>query len=147
MKRPIGVTIIAVLAIIGGILGVLGSLSLLGISGLGFLGGASSSATLASSSMIVGVVGFFGILLAVFQLVVGFGALQLKSWAWTVGVAVYAISLLNQVVSLFTIGATASVVAGVLVAAVILAYLFSHNVREAFGHLPSSTSGTPMVTH
>jgi len=142
-----GVTIIAVLAIIGGVVGMLYALSLLGISGLGFMGGASSSPTLAGSSMIVGLVGVFGMLLAVIQLVVGFGALQLKSWAWTVGVVVSGLSLLNHAVSLFTVGVTVPVVAGVVVAAAILGYLFSHNVREAFGHLPSSTSGTPMVTH
>jgi hypothetical protein len=147
MRRPVGVTIIAVLAIIGAVLGLFASLSLLGISGLGFLGiqGTSSSVVLGAS--VLAAFGVAWMISAVLQLVFGVGALQLRPWAWTLGVILYVVSLLGYVVSLFTVGITFSTVIGIVVVAIILAYLYTHDVRQAFGHLPTSTSGTPMVTH
>lgn len=142
MKRPIGVTILAILAIVGAVLGILGALAVLGVSGFGFLGAASGSAVGIGLTL-----GITTMLLALVQLAFGVGALQLRSWAWTLGVVLYVLSMLNYLVAAFTIGLTTSVVIGIVVVGAILGYLFSHDVREAFGHLPNSTHGTPMVTH
>ena len=148
MKRPTGVTVLGVLAIVGAVFGLLGALPLMGISGLGFLslGSASSSGVAFGSTLFMGI-GVIMLVSAVVQLVFGVGALQLKSWAWTLGLVLYGLSLVNYVVALFTVGFTASIVIGIVIVGVIIGYLYSHDVREAFGHLPASTSGTPMVTH
>ena len=84
MKRPTGVTVLGVLAIVGAVFGLLGALPLMGISGLGFLslGSASSSGVAFGSTLFMGI-GVIMLVSAVVQLVFGVGALQLKSWAWT----------------------------------------------------------------
>lgn len=140
MKRPTGVTIIAVLAIIGGVLELLGSLAYFRISFLG-LGAYTGPvlATAASSALTVGVV---MVIIGVLELAFGVGALRLSHWAWTFGVIVFAIGLVLSVVQLFMFGLVAGPVVWAIVDAVILGYLYSHSVREAFGHLPSSTAGT-----
>jgi hypothetical protein len=148
MKRPLGITIIAVLAIIGAVLGLFAAVSVLGVSGLAFLNLASTSSSAVAVGSTLGLtLGIVWMISAVLQLVFGIGALQLKSWAWTLGVVLYSLTLLNYLVALFTVGVTMSVVIGIVVVGVIMAYLFTHDVRKAFGHLPASTSGTPMVTH
>ena len=150
MKRPMGVTIIAVLAIIGAVLGMLTALPFLGVTGIGILSGLSGQSGLVALGTSIGlVIGLVWLATAVVQLVLGVGMLQLKSWAWTLGVVLYGAMLALYVISLLTVGLSASVVVGVLVALVIVGYLYSHDVREAFGHLPhaSMTSHTPTPSH
>jgi len=150
MKRPTGVTVIAVLAIIGAVLGVLAALPLLGMTSFGFISGVSGQSGLLAVGTTLGIgLAALWILVAAVQLIFGIGALQLRSWAWTLGVVLFGLTLVMYLVSLFTIGITASSVVGILIAAVVIAYLYSHDVREAFGHLPHGgvTSGTPTPTH
>jgi len=148
MKRPVGVTVLGVLAIVGAMISLLGALPLIGMSGLGFLSLSDSMSGAVALGSTLGIsIGVVMMALAIVQLVFGIGALQLRSWAWTLGVVLYGLTLANYLVSLFTIGFTLPLILGIVVVGVIIAYLYSHDVREAFGHLPGSTSGTPMVTH
>lgn len=131
MQRPMGVTIIAVLAIIGGVFGLCGGT--VGIVGSGF-GGIGS--ILGFENLHPGVL-FWGSLLSlvigVLDLVFGFGALALRPWAWILGVGLQALSLVENIISFIQgdgrVGATISAI----IAAVILAYLFSGTVQRAFG--------------
>lgn len=140
MKRPIGVTIVAVLAIILGVLQLLGGLGLLGaVTGLvpglteaisGFMPGAGATGLFGALGIGAGVA---AVIMAVLSVVFGVGALGLRPWAWTLGVVLFAISVISGVVALvaeFTIPVLISTV----VAAAILAYLFTREVRSAFHH-------------
>ena len=75
MKRPFGVTLIAILALIGGLFGLCWPT-------LAFMG----------SALLPGVFGTIGALAGVFliigpilQLVFSYGAFKLRSWAWYLG--------------------------------------------------------------
>jgi hypothetical protein len=138
MRRPVGVIIIAILAIIGGLLQLFGGLAFLGIGamavpgleGAGLLGGLGIG------------VGFAMFVMAALSVLFGVGALMLKSWAWMLGVVLYGISVVSGVVLLLTGGIAWPVVLSTLIAAGIIAYLFTPTVRSAFGH----DSGTGRTT-
>jgi hypothetical protein len=142
MKRPLGVTIIAVLAIIGAAIALFDGLAFLGVNSFGLaLGSQGAFATLALGTGIALLVS------AIVQLTFGIGALGLKPWAWTLGVVVFALTLLVELVVMLSMGIAAASVSTALVSAVVLGYLYTHDVREAFGHLPHSTSSGSPVAH
>lgn len=143
MRRPIGVTIIAIIAIIAGVLQLLGGLSLLGM-GTGALqpflpagmGGAELLGALGIGA------GVAALVMAVLYIVFGVGALGLRSWAWTLGVVLYAVSVVAGIVAMVTTGFTVAVVVSTIIAAAILAYLLMPDVRSAFGHESRSMRST-----
>jgi hypothetical protein len=145
MKRPVGITILAILAIIGGVLQLLGGLSFLGITALAVPGleaaGLAEGFGLGAGTVLI--------IMSVLSVVFGIGALMLRSWAWTLGVVLFGISLVANLVIMFMGGLTVSVVVSALIAAGIIAYLYTDSVRTAFGHehgFTRSTGGTP-VSH
>ncbi|HEY5540587.1 MAG TPA: hypothetical protein VIL41_03930 [Coriobacteriia bacterium] len=143
MKRPTGVTILAWLAIIGGaleifaaIFAVLALMTALAVSGAaaaaGALGGAAGLAAASIFALVLtvwlGVLGIFGV-------VFGFGALGLKPWAWTIGVIWCYVAAVSDVVNIFASrgGGLLGAIIGILFALAILYYLYSDEVRVAFG--------------
>lgn len=143
MKRPVGVTIIAIIAIIAGVLQLLGGLSLLGM-GTGALqaflpAGMGGTELLGAIGIGAGVA---ALIMAVLYIVFGVGALGLRSWAWTLGVVLYAISVIAGVIAMVT-AFSVPVLISTIVAAAILAYLMMPTVRAAFGH----DSSRSHVTH
>lgn len=135
MKRPGGVTFIAVLAILGGGVQLLASLGYFGLQALrtamwiGVVSGLTPVMMLGS--------GVLSLVIGVAAIAFGVGALSLKSWAWGTGLVVWSISLLVSIVQLFVTGfATVPVISG-LVAIAIIAYLASAPARAAFGIQPS----------
>ncbi|MBI5231298.1 MAG: hypothetical protein HY876_03935 [Coriobacteriales bacterium] len=146
MTRPIGVTIIAILAIVAAVFYLLGALPILGLGGVLTAIGMTEFASLAGAVGLT--VGVIALALAVADLVFGIGALQLKSWAWTLGVTLFSASIVFAIASMLLVGlAVSNVVSGVIALAV-LVYLFTPDVRTAFGHGAHMTpSGhTPMPT-
>ena len=149
MKRPMGVTVLAVLAIIGGVLQLLAGLVLLGITGLISIPGltAATTALYAGAGFVV-LGGIVMLALGALTVAFGVGALGLRSWAWTMGVVVSGLDVLTAVYSIviagFTTAAVISSLPILIIAGVVLGYLYSHGVREAFGHehgfRPSSMS-------
>jgi hypothetical protein len=132
MNRPVGITVLSVIAIVFGVVNLLFALPLLGVSAIAIPGVTS---VVASSMLGVGLtLGIVMAILGVVQLAVGIGAFSLKPWAWTVGVLAFGFSLITALVSMFTIGLTGSVAVSAIVAAGLLAYLYSTNVRMAFEH-------------
>ena len=113
--RPMGVTILAVLAAILGVLGLLGSL---GNFGLGYP-----------------IYGLISLILSLALLAFAYGAWSLQPWAWTLGVGIAALYLLQEVLYLFLIpGYTIFyVIIGAIIPLVILYYLFTPPVKAAFG--------------
>ena len=117
--RPLGITILAILAAIAGVFGLLGSIALMGLTGLSGL------------FMIIGLV---TLVLSIAYLVFAWGAWTLQPWAWTLGVALSAVSIVLTLLQLVQgtteiIGALISIA----ISGVILYYLFTPEVKAAFG--------------
>ena len=119
MNRPLGVTIIALLLIIGGVLGVLEALDLLGVWDLFGLDESTG-------------VGIGILIVAVANLLVGFGFWSLQGWAWTIAVIVTVLRLIGAVAGFF-IGGLATGIVGLVIVLIILWYLFRPEVKAAFG--------------
>ena len=135
MKRPTGITVIAVVAVIYGIFNLL--LALLGLLGsaLKASGIAGAAVKYSAATLIYATISdaILGILLLVF----GIGALRLKGWAWTVGVAALVLDIVRQIVGLVMQGISAGAlvrdVITIALALFLIWYLFRPNVRGAFG--------------
>jgi uncharacterized membrane protein (DUF2068 family) len=131
MKRPTGVTIIAILAIIGGILGVLGGLA--GLAGGALLAGGAAGTTAAAASGTVAIFSAILLIFGVLDIVLGIGLLRLRPWAWTLGVALQVASIVLAVIEIATGNASIGNQAlGLAINVIILVYLFRGNVRQAF---------------
>jgi len=107
--RPAGVTILAVLYFIIGIAAMIGFFLL--------------AYFLASAPGIALICGGIGILIGVFDFLVGWGLLTLQPWAHTAAIVLAIIQLFN-----FPIGTILSII--------ILIYLFQPEIKAAFGQGP-----------
>ena len=123
MKRPFGVTLIAILALIGGLFGLCWPT-------LAFMG----------SALLPGVFGTIGALAGVFliigpilQLVFSYGAFKLRSWAWYLGLIAAGITVIGVVINLINGASIFSALWGSILSFVIFIYLLTLNVRNAFG--------------
>jgi len=134
MKRPVGVTILAVLAIIAGIINVIVALPFLGVTSfLAFSWLTGPIAVIAPNTLLTwgALMVLYGVLLAA----VGVAAFQQRPWAWVAGVVLFGLSLILAVVELTTIGAIAGgAVTVALLSAAGLAYMYTTGVRSAFEH-------------
>jgi hypothetical protein len=131
MKRPVGVTIIAVIAIIYGIFNLL--LVLLAVIGIGL---AASGVAAVATKYDVGTLAYAAIwdaILGILYLVFGIGAFRLKGWAWTTGVAVLVLELVRNIAGYFISGVGALSIITSVIALLLLWYLLRPNVRAAFG--------------
>jgi hypothetical protein len=120
-ERPLGVTILGVLWIIGGLLAIIGGIiggAVLSIVGLGGIGAA---------------IGITLFVIGIIDLLLGIGCFKAWPWVWVVGVIITAISILIGIASLFTTGASALL--GIVIAAIILYYLFQPQVKAYFGNI------------
>ena len=131
MKRPVGVTILAVIAIIYGIFSLL--LALLGLLGSALLAAGVAGAAIKYSPGALVYATISDAILGVLYLVFGIGAFQLKGWAWTVGVVALALDILRNVVSVVMRGFSVIPIITIVIALVLIWYLFRLNVRTAFG--------------
>jgi hypothetical protein len=134
MQRPTGVTILAILAIIGGVFGLLGSLAIFAMGGLVTAGGAVGAAPHAvlGGGMLMGLA-IYGLVTSVLSLAFGVGAWTLQPWAWTLGVIAEGLSLLGSLVQILNGHSIGSQILGIVISGLILYYLFTPTVKEAFG--------------
>lgn len=123
MKRPFGITVIAILALFGGLFGL--CWPVLVFTGSTFLG------------PILGTVGVFaGIFLIVgpiLQLIFAYGAFKLRPWAWYLGLISSGITVLGVVINLFDGASFWSAIWGSILSIIIFIYLLTPDVRQAFG--------------
>lgn len=148
-KRPIGVTIIAILIIIGGIVLLIGGLTLIGLGAFLSMGttetiqpGANSTdvAEIAALGMLPIIMGIIMLILGIAYLVVSYGLLKGKGWAWAITVIVTIIGLIMQIISAIVIGSiTSSVVTGlashiigIIISGIIIFYMFRPHVKAFF---------------
>jgi hypothetical protein len=133
MQRPAGVFILAVLALIGGAFSIVWAMLLMGFGGLFALGGAIAGSGAAAAGG--GATFFFGLVLAidaVLYIAFAIGAFQFKQWAWVLGIIALSLSVLTHLAN-FTRGTNhVGDVIGLLIAGLILYYLFTPAVRAAF---------------
>ena len=155
-NRPIGVTIIAILAIISEILLLISGLTLLGSGAL--LSFTTTSTAPNNSDDLQSVGAFFGmillvtgiaiIIIGVGYLVVSYGLLKGKGWAWKITIVLTILSITVQIISGITNSIlTASItndgsavaaglmgqIIGIAINLVILYYLYRPHVKAFFG--------------
>jgi hypothetical protein len=132
MKRPVGVTILAVIAIIYGIFILL--VALLGLLGLGL---AASGLNVKYSTGQLVYATITDVIFGVLYLAFGVGAFSLKGWAWTTGVVALVLEVVKDTVGIFIQGFSASKlvvsVITIVIALLLLWYLFRPHMRAAFG--------------
>ena len=159
MERPLGVTVIAILVVIGGIMSLFGGISLVIV-------GALLSTSFTDVSYIGSLFGVLSAALGAVLLVVGvgyiimsYGLLKGKGWAWTItiiltliGIAINIISAITGGVSnistinnmngdanSFTYGIVGSVI-GIPISVAIIYYLYRPRVKLFFGKTSSKIS-------
>ncbi len=134
-QRPTGITILAILAFIGGIFGICGGLG--GIVGGSFLGGIAASAGASNATALGGMVVVYSIVALIFavaDLVFGFGAWTLKPWAWMLGMVLFGLNILFNLVAVIAgWSSLTSVLISIVIGGVIIYYLLTPDVKKAFG--------------
>lgn len=135
MKRPVGVTILAILAFIGGILGILAGIASVGAVALLSAAGATAAGTSIPhfSATYLYAIGGLSAVLGVLDIVLGVGLWGLKPWAWTMGVGLEIFSLILDGVQVSQGTSITSLIVGILISLAVLIYLFTPGVRKAFG--------------
>ena len=136
MKRPTGITIIAILYIVLAILSLLWSGLVFGVGGLSSLfGGLVGAESVAAFGVSSGWAGFLGIVTAVVQFIVAIGLLSMKKWAWILALIGVGLTVVQGVVSLFAGGPFGFMCGGLalIIPVIILIYLLRPTIRGAFG--------------
>jgi uncharacterized membrane protein len=135
MKRPVGVTILAVIAVIYGVFSLL--LALLGLLGSALLASHVAAAAIKYSAGTLAYATISDAVLGILYLAFGIGAFRLKGWAWTAGVAALVLEVVRQIAGIVIRGSKAGtiVIDGIIIAValVLLWYLFRPSVRGSFG--------------
>ena len=136
MKRPTGITIIAIVYIVLAILSLLWSGLVFGMGGLSSLfGGLVGAESVAAFGVSSGWAGFLGIITAVVQFIVAIGLLSMKKWAWILALIGVGLPVVQGVVSLFAGGPFGFMCGGLalIIPVIILIYLLRPTIRGAFG--------------
>lgn len=126
--RPMGVTILAILQLVAGLLGLcLPTIFLIGGAVVAFLGPVGT---------VVGVLGILaGLLMLIgplLHLIVAYGALNLRKWAWWLGIIATGVDVLGAALNVWNgVGLIASLIP-VGFSLMVFVYLLMPGVREAF---------------
>ena len=134
MNRPTGITILAVIAVIYGVFNLL--LALLGLLGSALKASGVAGAAIKYSAGTLAYATISDALLGILLLVFGIGAFRLKGWAWTTGVVALALEVVRQIVGVaiqgFGVGTIVRDSITIVIALVVLWYLFREDVRAVF---------------
>jgi hypothetical protein len=136
MKRPTGITIIAIVYIVLVILSLLWSGLVFGVGGLSSLfGGLVGAERVAAFGASSGWAGFLGIVTAIVQFVVAIGLLSMKKWAWILALIGVGLTVVQGVIGLFAGGPFGFMCGGLglIIPVIILIYLLRPAIRSAFG--------------
>lgn len=131
LKRPTGITIIALLALISGLLGLCCGSPLILLGGIGVIIPSGVTQVLGILGILLGVLLAFGPFL---QVVFAYGAWNLRSWAWWLGIIATGISVAGVVISIIGSGGATvwTAVTNALLPIIIFVYLLFPDVRQAF---------------
>lgn len=134
MKRPVGVTILAILAFLGGIFGILGGIGSIGaVALLSTAGAATGTALTHVSATYLYAIGGVLIVVGVLDIVLGVGFWGLKPWAWTLGIGLQIVGLIIAGVQVAQGTSITSELLSIIISLAVLGYLFTPGVRKAFG--------------
>ena len=117
-QRPTGITILAVLAGVGGILMAIAGIGLFALGAVAF-GGLGA------------LLGLAFIAIAALYIAFCVGALQLKPWAWPLGVVGAAASIIVSALQL--LGGDITQIISIAIAGGILYYLWQPGIKAVFG--------------
>jgi hypothetical protein len=123
MNRPAGITIIAVLSLAAGIIYLLQGLRILGYVVFGP----------AQAFSQISLTGWWTVILGLVWLSVGGAFLSLRPWAWTFGVIVVGISLIEAFFGNLNGWQFGDLFVAMIIPLVVLFYLNSEKVKSAFG--------------
>jgi hypothetical protein len=125
MSRPVGITVLAILALAAAIPALIGGLALVGVAAFG------TEVPVPDTFMYA--VGAGTLLYAGLSLVLAYGFWTTRSWAWVAGIALQVLGIVTAV-SQFASGERylASMIPGLVLPAVIIAYLLQPRIRAAF---------------
>src|SRR5260370_10810202 len=137
VKRPIGITIIALVELLAAIVLVLGAATLL----LGNQSQANQQALamahLASTRQTEVSIGVFALILGAIELLVAVGLFQLKGWAWGLAVLVSGANVVFGVLDLVNrVALTQSAQVSLIVSLLVLLYLLTPRLPLAFFNSP-----------
>jgi hypothetical protein len=133
-QRPLGITILAILGIIGGVLGLLGGCgAIAGGALVGALGAQAGVGAVAAGGGLLSLLGIVALAMAVGWIAFGIGAWTLKPWAWMLGLILVGVSIVVALVTVLTGGDFGSQIIGLVIDAVIVYYLMTPEVKQAFG--------------
>jgi hypothetical protein len=135
MKRPAGVTMLAIVLFVLGAFSLLWSAALFGVGGLSSLfGGLIGADQVAAFGTSTAWSGFLTLITGVVQIVVGFGLLGVKSWAWWLALVGVGLNILQGVFGIFS-GGTWGVICGsigLIIPILVLIYLLTPGIRKVF---------------
>jgi hypothetical protein len=122
MRPPVGVAVLGFFSLLNGISSLFIGLRLVGLVAFG-------PATTGSGLVFWGAL---AILIGILFLAVGYGAWTLRIWAWTWGMLVAILGIFNAVMILIATADLSQGLAAALLPAVVLWYLNSEGVKDAF---------------
>ena len=134
--RPTGITLLAVIYLVLAMFSILWSLLIFGVGGLSLLTGALFSAEdLRNFGGGNTWAGFIGVISATVQVVVAFGLLGMRRWAWLLAVIGVLLSFVQGLIGMFGGGLFVFCCGafGLIIPGAILFYLLRPHVRAAFG--------------
>ena len=126
MKRPVGVLIIGILGIIAGVLEILGAIAVMGVGGLAAAAGAGA---VGAGAVAVGVI---YLIVGIFTLIFAIAFLSLKRWAWWGYIIMLGLAIVFGIVGMAVNGFYASSLIGIIIDVLLILYMNSKNVKEAF---------------
>ena len=135
-ERPAGVTLIVILFFVLGIVSLLWSGLLFGVGGLSaFLGGIFGGGPVAAFGTSTAWSGFLGLIGAVLQIVVAFGLLGMRKWAWYLALIGVGVTLIQGLFGMFGGGIFGFMCGSIalILPVIILIYLLRPAIRKAFG--------------
>ena len=123
MKRPFGITLIAIFALFSGLFGLCWPI-------LVFMGSTLLGPIFGTVGMLAGI---FLIIGPILQLIFAYGAFKLRSWAWYLGLVATGITVIGVIANIFGGGSLWSAFCGSTISIIIFIYLLTPNVRQVFG--------------
>ncbi len=131
MTRPTGITIIAILSLISGLLGLCGASPLFAAGIVGALIPTGITQVVGAVLILVTALLVIGPIL---QIIFAYGAWNLRSWAWWLGIIATGVSVLGVVIAILGSGGAAilATVTNALLPIIIFIYLLIPDVRKSF---------------
>ena len=138
-RRPAGITMIVILFFLLGGLSLLWSGLIFGVGGISSLfGGLFGAEPVTAYGQSTAWSGFLGLITAVVQIVVAFGLLGMKKWAWILALVGAGLTVFQGLVGIFNGGVFAFMCGsiGLVLPLIILIYLLNPEIRSAFDAQP-----------